>query len=475
MEIHLHNTFSGKKEPFSPLNKGLLGGLIGKPSVGMYHCGPTVYNYPHIGNLRAYVFADTLKRLMLAHGYKVNQVINITDVGHLIGDGDTGEDKMERARKAERKSSRDIAEFYTDVFMRNLADLNVNIEGTRFPKATEFIKEQIDIVKTLEKKGLTYKTTDGIYFDTSKFPAYGNLGHIDLSGIREGERIGVNSEKRNPTDFALWKFSPAPVAGGEKREQEWDSPWGVGFPGWHIECSAMAMKLLGETFDIHTGGIDHIPVHHNNEIAQSEGATGKPFVHYWMHSAFLNVSGGKMAKSEGNFITLNSVIEHGIAPMAYRYFLLGARYSTPMNFTWEALEAAQNAYEKLNSSVCGLPDGGKVREGLWEKALAFVSDDLDTAKALALVWEILKDATISPADKKATILKIDELLGLAKEDENSKAADAVLPIGVILLQNEREVARANKDWATSDKLRDEIAALGYEVKDTAEGQKIRKI
>ncbi len=237
----------------------------------------------------------------------------------------------------------------------------------------------------------------------------------------------------------------------------------------------MAMNLLGETFDIHTGGIDHIPVHHNNEIAQSEASTGKPFANYWMHSAFLNVFGGKMAKSEGNFITLSSVEEHGIAPMAYRYFLLGARYSTPMNFTWEALEAAQNAYEKLNSAVCALPEGGKAREDLWNQALGFVSDDLDTPRALALVWEIVKDGTIAPADKKATILKIDELLGLAKEDENAKAADAVLPIGVIMLQKQRETARANKDWKTSDELRDEIAKLGYEVKDTSEGQKIKKI
>lgn len=475
MTIQLHNTLSGNKEVFVPIKKASLGGLLGKPTVGMYHCGPTVYNYPHIGNLRAYVFADTLKRLMIASGYKVNQVINITDVGHLVSDGDTGEDKMEKARRAEHKSAQEIAQFYTDVFMQNLADLNINIEGTKFPKATNYIKEQIGIVEVLEKKGFTYKTSDGIYFDTSKFPAYGKLGNIDLAGIREGERIGVNAEKRNATDFALWKFSPTTEVSGEKREQEWTSPWGVGFPGWHIECSAMGMDLLGKTFDIHTGGIDHIPVHHNNEIAQSEGATGRTFVHYWMHSAFLNVFGGKMAKSEGNFITLASVMDRGIEPMAYRYFLLGARYSTPMNFTWEALEAAQNAYEKLNFSVSTLPHGGKIRKDLWDKALGFISDDLDTPKALALVWEILKDGTISPADKRATILKIDELLGTLKENENEKTMDTVLPIGVIMLQKQRETARANKDWAMSDKLRDDIAALGYEVKDTPEGQKIRKI
>jgi cysteinyl-tRNA synthetase len=298
MEIYLTNTLTGKKELFKPVRKGLLSALgIGKTRVGMYHCGPTVYNYAHIGNLRAYVFADTLKRLMLAHGFRVEQVINITDVGHLVSDGDTGEDKMEKARRLEKKSAWDIAQFYTEAFLKNLADLNINIEGTEFPRATDFIREQVAIVKTLEEKGYTYRTSDGIYFDTSKFPTYGKLGNIDIAGIREGERIGVNQEKLNPTDFALWKFSPT----NEQREMEWESPWGKGFPGWHIECSAMSKALLGTTFDIHTGGIDHIPVHHNNEIAQSEGSTGEPLARYWLHNAFVNVVGGKMAKSEGNF------------------------------------------------------------------------------------------------------------------------------------------------------------------------------
>jgi cysteinyl-tRNA synthetase len=469
MNIQLHNTLSGKKEAFSPINPGI---------VGMYHCGPTVYNYPHIGNLRAYVFADTLKRLMLASGYAVNQVINITDVGHLVGDADQGEDKMEKARKTERKPAHEIADFYTGVFMDNLSALNINTDGTKFPKATEYIPEQIEIVKTLEAKGMTYRTADGIYFDTSKFPAYGKLGNIDLAGIREGERIGVNDEKRNATDFALWKFSPAATADGEKREQEWESPWGVGFPGWHVECSAMGMKLLGETFDVHTGGIDHIPVHHNNEIAQSEGATGKPFVHYWMHSAFLTIAGGKMAKSEGNFLTLASITDRDISPLAYRYFLLGARYSTPVNFTWEALEASQTAYAKLIALVGSYPEGGTAQADLWDKALALVSDDLDTPKALALVWDTVRSADIDPADKKATILKIDNLLGCIEAgvrlDAESKE-DTMIPIEIIMMQKRRDIARANKDWKVSDELRDEIARKGYEVKDTEEGQKIRKI
>ncbi|MBI5133775.1 MAG: cysteine--tRNA ligase [Candidatus Taylorbacteria bacterium] len=465
MKIYLHNTLTGKKEEFVPLKKS----LFGRPKVGMYHCGPTVYNYPHIGNLRAYVFADSLKRLMKAAGYKVAQVINITDVGHLVSDADSGEDKMEKAKKREQKSAWDIAKFYTEAFFENLSDLNVDTEGTIFPRATDFIKEQIAIVRLLEKKSLTYRTSDGIYFDTSKFPDYGKLGHIDLSGIREGERIGVNEEKRNPTDFALWKFSPA----GEKRDMEWESPWGKGFPGWHIECSAMSMRYLGETFDIHTGGIDHIPVHHQNEIAQSEGATGKQFVRYWMHVAFMNIAGAKMAKSEGNFLTLDVLKEKSFSPMDYRYFLLGARYSTPLSFTWEALEAARNAYRRLNGAVCKLPSGGKVDAAYWDKALSGLADDLDTPKALATIWEILRDDKLSPADKKATILKIDSLLGLAKADE-APVEEEKVPEAVSALAQEREVARRNKNWSRSDELRNEIAKLGYDVKDTSDGQRIMK-
>lgn len=462
MDIYLHNTFSGKKEKFMPAR----GSFPGKPEIGMYHCGPTVYNYAHIGNLRAYMFADTLKRLFKASGYSVKQVINITDVGHLASDADdTGEDKMEKARRREHKSAWDIAEFYTQAFFKDLAGLNIDTEGAQFPRATQYVKEQINMIKTLEKKGFAYRTSDGLYFDTAKFPGYGKLGNIDIKGLREGERIGVNDEKRNPTDFALWKFSPK----NGKRDMEWHSPWGVGFPGWHIECSAMSRALLGETFDIHTGGIDHIPTHHNNEIAQSEGSQGKPFVRYWMHSAFVTIGGGKMAKSADNFITLQSLREKGYSPLAYRYFLLSARYSTQINFTWEALDGAANAYGKLNVAVCELPDGGKANKELWNKALSFVADDLDTPKTLALCRNILKDDGSSPADKKATIMKIDELLGLKlgeKEDE------VIIPEDILKLADERKNARDKKDWKKSDELRDEIAKLGFEVKDTPLGQKI---
>jgi cysteinyl-tRNA synthetase len=467
MDIQLHNTLTGHKEAFKPLKKGLFG--FGRPRVGMYHCGPTVYNYAHIGNLRAYVFADTLKRAVKAAGYNVKQVINITDVGHLVSDADTGEDKMEKARTREGKSAWDIAKFYTDAFMENLKDLNIDTKGTQFPRATQYIKEQIDIVKTLEKKGFTYKTSDGIYFDTAKFPSYGKLGNIDLAGLREGERIGVHDEKRNPTDFALWKFSPTD---GQKREMEWESPWGVGFPGWHVECSAMAEALLGIPVDIHTGGIDHIPVHHNNEIAQSEASSGKQFVRYWLHSAFINIEGGKMAKSEGNFITLDSVKKKGFSPLAYRYLLLGARYSTPLNFTWESMEAAATGYRHLLSAVLSLPAGGKAIPSFMQEALSYIGDDLDTPKVLALCWTILiKNEHVSAADRKATILKIDELLGL----ELGKAVSvSELPPEVIQLAAERTTAKTNKDFKKSDELRDKIKALGYEVKDTPEGQKISR-
>lgn len=464
MNIFLHNTLTGKKELFTPISKP----FFGRPKVGMYHCGPTVYNYPHIGNLRAYVFADTLKRLMKASGYKVDQVINITDVGHIVSDADTGEDKMEKARVREGKSAKDIASFYTKIFFENLKDLNIDTEKTHFPKATEYIPEQIAIVKTLEKKGFTYKTSAGIYFDTSRFPRYGKLGNIDIQGIREGERIGADAEKKNPTDFALWKFSPS----DQKREQEWPSPWGVGFPGWHIECSAMSEALLGKTFDIHTGGIDHIPVHHNNELAQSESAHGTEFVRYWLHNAFITIDSSKMGKSEGNFLTLASVKEKNIHPLAYRYFLLGARYSTPLNFTWEALEASETAYKRMNSAVHELPDGGKPHTESVQKALSFVADDLDTPKALALIWDILKDSQITPADKKATILKIDALLGLITEEKKETVS---LPPEVQALAEERKQARLKKDWKKSDELRSAINAQGFEIKDTPTGYTLTRL
>ncbi|MFA6158078.1 MAG: cysteine--tRNA ligase [Candidatus Paceibacterota bacterium] len=456
MNIQLHNTLSGKKEDF-----------VGDKTVGMYHCGPTVYNYIHIGNLRAFFLADTLRRMFEATGHTVRQVMNVTDVGLL--EGDNAEDKMTVALRREGKpltleAMRELADFYTQAFLADLESLNIQRPHV-LPKASEHIPEDIAIIEKLEKKGLTYAIADGIYFDTSKIEDYGKLGGIGHAHAdTEQSRIGMNADKRNPRDFALWKLNPS---------LGWESPWGKGFPGWHIECSAMSMRYLGETFDIHTGGIDLIPIHHNNEIAQSEHATGHTFARYWLHNAFVNVGEAKMAKSTGNYIALKTLTEKGYSPLDYRYLLLGARYSTPVNFSWEALEAAQNANRKLIAALQSYPDGGTVQEGVWNQALGFVADDLDTPKVLALVWDTLKNTDIAPADKKATALKIDSLLGLIKEE--SVIEDTMIPIDIIMLQKRRDMARANKDWKVSDELRDEMARKGYEVKDTAEGQKIRKI
>ncbi|HEU5114959.1 MAG TPA: cysteine--tRNA ligase [Candidatus Paceibacterota bacterium] len=453
IDIRLHNTLTGKKELFKPVKEG---------RVGMYHCGPTVYNYVHIGNLRSFFLADITRRLFETAEYEVTQVMNVTDVG-MLGDNDD-EDKMTQGLKREGKpltleAMKELADFYAKAFVKDIEALNIKIPN-RIPKASEHITEDIEVVKKLEAKGLTYTTSDGVYFDTSKIKDYGKLGGVKQSDDSTQSRIGLNSEKRNPRDFSLWKLNP---------NLGWESPWGKGFPGWHIECSAMSMKYLGETFDIHTGGIDLAPIHHNNEIAQSEHATGKEFAHYWLHNAFINVGEAKMAKSAGNFLTLSSLTDKGYDPMAYRYFLLGARYSTPMNFTWEALDAAANAYKKLINQICELPEGGTANKGLFEKALSYVADDLDTPKALALCWDIMKDDSVSPADKRATLLAIDQLLGLGKP----KPAEEI-PAAVLALMKEREGARAAKDFKKSDELRDKIAALGYVIKDMPDGQKISK-
>jgi cysteinyl-tRNA synthetase len=343
--IFLTNTLSHKKETFIPI----------KPHVAtLYSCGFTVYSQAHIGNIRPYVFSDILARTLIADGYHVRRVINITDVGHLVSDGDEGEDKMEMGAKRENTTADEIATRYTNLFLHDLKEVNIDTESVLFPRATQYISEQITMVKELEKNGYTYRTSDGIYFDVSKFPEYGKLGGLSDEALKEGssdsveDRIALagrtrlkefTSEKRNPADFALWKFSPRTA----RRQQEWSSPWGLGFPGWHIECSAMVRALLGDTIDIHTGGIDHIPVHHNNEIAQSESVLGHPFVHYWMHSAFLTIEGQKISKSLGNTIYLSEIIERGYHPLALRYFFLQAQYSSSISFSWDTLAGAQEA------------------------------------------------------------------------------------------------------------------------------------
>ncbi len=433
----------------------------------MYNCGPTVYNFAHIGNLRSFILADTLRRMFEYNGLKVKQVMNITDVGHLVTDADEGEDKMEKGAKREGKSVKEIAQFYTDAFFDDLKKLNFLTSETTYPKATDHIPEQIELIKKLEAKGFTYQTSDGVYFDTAKFPQYGKLGNIDIKGLREGARIDVNTEKRNPTDFALWKF----FQGEGKHEQEWESPWGKGYPGWHIECSAMSMKYLGETFDVHTGGIDHIPVHHNNEIAQSEGATSKPYAHYWLHGAFVNIEGGKMAKSGENFLRLQTLIDNGVEPLAYRLWLLGAHYSTPMNYSDDAMTGAENSYQKLKHKFLELgTTEGEVDEDLQQTFLNAINDDLDTPKALALFYQVLNDAELSNEDKRSTLLDFDRVLEL----NLSSLTKVEIPQKIQNLVEEREIARSKDNFNLADGLRSEISELGFRVEDTPDGPKISK-
>lgn len=487
-EILLHNTLSGSAEVFKPLEKD---------TVRMYHCGPTVYNYPHIGNLRSFVLADTLRRMFELNGYSVTQVINITDVGHLTatndeGFGDDGEDKVEKMARKEGKTALDIAEYFTRAFLDDISDMNILTNGTLFPKASEHIPQQIRLIQRLEKSGHTYKTSDGIYFDTATYSEYGKLGHIHLEGLRDGARIGTHDEKRNHTDFALWKFSKD----GEKRFQEWDSPWGVGFPGWHIECSAMSAEYLGETFDIHTGGIDHIPVHHNNEIAQSECATGKPLAHYWIHNAFVNTD-GKMSKSKGDFLRLKSLKEKGISPIEYRYWLLQARYSTQVQYSDESVQSAAQGYRNLVRHISTIlkkvstetrlsPD--KILSSLPDihssssksPLISHIHSDLDTPKVIAELWSILKDTSTSDEYKLEEARVAEYILGLQIFDDAKKhiasESDTTQPIPehIQSILDARKSAREEKNWSLSDSLREEIESFGYTISDSGTEQIVNK-
>ncbi|PIT95152.1 cysteine--tRNA ligase [Candidatus Falkowbacteria bacterium CG10_big_fil_rev_8_21_14_0_10_39_9] len=448
-ELFLYNTLSRELEKFIPGSSDL---------VGLYTCGPTVYNFAHIGNLRTYLFEDILKRVLTYNGYNVKHVMNITDVGHLVGDADGGEDKIEVGAKREGRSAWEIAEFYTQAFKKDLAALNI-IEPNIWCKATDNIAEQIKLIKILETKGYTYSTPDGVYFDTAKFPNYNKLSHLDLDKLREGARVEINVAKKNPTDFALWKFSP----GGAKRQMEWDSPWGVGFPGWHIECSAMSLKFLGDNLDIHCGGIDHINVHHTNEIAQSEVATGKQFFKYWLHGAFLNIAGGKkMAKSDDNFLTLdNALIAKNINPLAYRYAMLSVHYRKPMEYSEEIIRNAESGLDHLRHQVSDLgSEMGEINKEYKYRFLEVINDDLNLPQALAIVSEMLK-SKLSQADKLATILDFDLVLGLDLEEK--------IPAEIIALANEREEARISRDWMRSDELRQIIEDQGYLLKDGPSG------
>ena len=456
--LKLYNTLSRKKEEFKPL----------KRTVSLYTCGPTVYGYAHIGNLRTYLFEDILKRILRFNGYKVKHVMNITDVGHLTGDRDMGEDKLEKEGKAKKQSVWELANKYTRAFTDDIKKLNI-LPPDEMPKATGYIKEQIKFVKLLEKKGYTYKTSDGVYFNTSRIKDYGKLARLNIKGLEEGARVEKNPEKKNPTDFALWKFAKK----GEKRQMEWKSPWGKhSFPGWHVECSVLSTKFLGQPFDIHAGGVDLIPVHHTNEIAQSEAAYSKPLSNYWLHGEFLVLNEGRMGKSEGNTETLNGLIKRGYNPLAYRYFVLGAHYRAKLNFTFEALDGASRSLENLYHDVALLgvlakKDKKRSVSKTYEKRFQeAINDDLNMPQALSITYDLIADNKISAGEKRASLFKFDKVLGL-----NLKIADKLAkpPAKIKKLAEEREALRSNKQFTKADALRDRVEKLGYILEDTPKG------
>jgi cysteinyl-tRNA synthetase len=468
--LKLFNTLTRRKEKFLPLEKG---------KVKIYTCGPTVYWFAHIGNFRTFIFEDILRRVLEYNGYQVTHVMNITDVGHLTSDADTGEDRIEIGARRERKSAWEIADFYAKAFFRDAERLNL-LKPTIVCKATDHIQDMIALVKKLEEKGFTYITDDGVYFDTSKLKDYGKLTGMNFDRLNEtlkaGARVEFNPQKRNITDFALWKFSPK----DQKRQMEWDSPWGRGFPGWHLECSAMSMKYLGETFDIHCGGIDHIQVHHTNEIAQSEAATGKEFVRYWLHSAFL-VLGKKMrmGKSEGNIITIQDIVDKGFDPLAFRYLCLTAHYKSQLEFTWESLEAAQKALFTLREHVRRLREnlGKETKESGKKKVfqkmfLEAINDDLDMPKALSIVWNLVRsEEPLSSKEKYELLLEFDKVLGL---DLAKEARIEELPKEIEELIRKREEARKKRDWETADEIRKKLHEMGIILEDTPEGVRWRR-
>lgn len=459
--LKLYNTLKRKKDEFKPVNP---------EEIGIYTCGPTVYWYPHIGNMKAYVFADIVKRALLYNGFKVKHVVNVTDVGHLTSDRDEGEDKMEKEARKEGKTAKEIAEFYLKVYLSDLKKLNI-LQADIYPKATEHIKEQIELIKALEKKGYTYKTSDGIYFDTSKFKDYGKLAKLNKEALKAGARIEMREKKHN-TDFALWKFSEKPGV----RQQEWESPWGVGFPGWHIECSAMSMKYLGEHFDIHTGGEDHIPVHHTNEIAQSECATGKKFVNYWLHSAFLNFKGEKVSKSSGGLFTISELEGIGYKPLAYRYFVLLTHYRKPLDFSLTNLDAAKTSYDRITKRVAELKKKHHKGEDFTKKYKKefdeSINDDLNTPKAVQVFIKALEDFDFDTKKKLALLENFDEVLGLGVKDMKEEIIK--VPADVQKLIESREKLRKDKKWADADVIRERIKEKGYLLKDTSKGPIVEK-
>ncbi|MCL2234128.1 MAG: cysteine--tRNA ligase [Firmicutes bacterium] len=462
--MKFYNTLSRKKELFEPIGK----------VVTMYACGPTVYNYAHIGNMRTYVFLDLLRRGLKLNGFKLKGVLNITDVGHLLSDGDEGEDKMVKASRERKMTPWEIAKYFTGVFFSDCEKLNIG-KSEIIALATDHIQEMIDYVVTLEKKGYAYETDDGIYFDVSKFENYGKLSRIKLDEQQAGKRVKINTQKRNPYDFALWKKADA------NHIMQWESPWGMGYPGWHIECSAMAKKYLGVTFDIHSGGVDHIPIHHENEIAQSEALEGKKTVNYWLHGEFMLVDSGKMSKSLGNTYTISDLEQKGYSPLDFRYFCLNAHYRKPLNFTFDGLDGAKISLARLYSAIekhkfsSGHTDPLIIEE-YRKKLINAISDDLNIPLALGHLWTLLKNEP--SVDIYALALEYDKVLGLSLDKVEKSVEEKTnidIPENVVVLAQKRLDAKKSKDFASADSLRNEITTLGYVVVDTKEGFEIKKI
>lgn len=465
MSLEFFNTLTHKKEKFVPIKEG---------EVGLYSCGPTVYNYAHIGNLRSYVFADVLRRTLEFNGYDVKQIVNITDVGHLTSDEDEGEDKLEKGAKREGKSVWDIAKLYEEAFYDDLAKLNIE-PASVYPKATDHIEEMIEIIRKLEEKGFTYVAGGNVYFDTTKFSDYGKMAQLNLDPESFKSRVETDPNKKNPFDFVLW-FTKYKYT---SHEMLWSSPWGEGFPGWHIECSAMATKYLGERFDIHTGGVDHVSVHHTNEIAQSEAAFGHTWVNFWLHNDFLiEKAGAKMAKSEGDFMRLQLLIDKGYDPLYYRYYLLTGHYRSQLQFSWEALDGARNSLRRAKGKISeiqkknhgdGTVDHEKIEEYL-EKFVKAINDDLNTSVALSVMWKTLDSEELNAPEKIQLMKKYDKVLGL----DLLKAEREEIPAEIKELAERRLLARKEGNWAESDDIRDRIDAKGFIVKDVSGGYELTK-
>lgn len=464
--MKIYNTLIREKEQLKPIKDDV---------VSIYSCGPTVYNYAHIGNLRTYVFMDILRRVLKYKNFNIKHVMNITDVGHLVSDADEGEDKLVKTAKEQQKTPLEIAEYYTKVFFDDIEALNIERPEIT-AKATDHIEEMIEFVEELVKKGYGYETSDGIYFDISKFKNYGKLSRMNLEEQIAGARVGINEEKRHPADFALWKKAP------KEHIMQWQSPWGMGYPGWHIECSAMSKKYLGENFDIHTGGVDHIPIHHENEIAQSDALIGKPAVKYWMHGEFLLVDNGKMSKSLKNTYTISDLKDKGYKPLSYRYFCLNAHYRNKLNFTWEAMKAAQVSYDRfIEGALAHKNSKSKVDNYVIDKFRKdfgeSITDDLNIPKALGIAWNVVR-YEVKSTELFNLLVEFDGILGLGidKAEKASKESDSdtynEMDINVKQLIDQRQQARKDKNWKAADEIRDKLKDMGIILEDTAQGVKI---